>query len=115
MVDNISSELIPTDKQFVRIMSRLRFQPILRKENGDEFFATFYMRDYPYNTDDTYHEVTAGEVGRLDLISYTYYDTPLLWWVIAEANQIFHPMKDIKVGLFLRIPSPTWVYSNIVK
>jgi hypothetical protein len=109
-----TEELKPINKPFVRIMSRLRNQPILR-DGEHEFFSTFYIRQYPFNPDDIYHEIKAGEQGRLDLLSYHYYQTPLLWWIIAEANDIFHPMRDTVPGTVIRIPAPDWIYSNIVR
>lgn len=109
-----TEELKPINKPFVRIMSRFRQQPILQ-EGGDEFFSTFYMREYPYSSDDIYHEIKAGEEGRLDLLAYYYYQSPLLWWIIAEANNIFHPLKDVKAGAVIRIPSSDYIYSNIVR
>ena len=34
------------------------------------------------------HVVTRQEIDRLDMISYKYYQTPELWWLIAEVNFI---------------------------
>lgn len=61
---------------------------------------------------DTEHVVTNDEVGRLDKISYKYYRNPLLWWVIAKANNIENPMEDVVLGTRLLIPSTTQIFGK---
>jgi len=34
------------------------------------------------------HTVTSDEIGRIDTISYKYYKSPELWWLLAEVNYI---------------------------
>lgn len=38
-------------------------------------------------------------------ISYLFYKTTSLWWVIAKFNSILFPLKEIKTGTVLYIPS----------
>lgn len=40
----------------------------------------------------------------LDLISLQQYGTPLLFWLIADFNDILDPMIDIPKGTNLKIP-----------
>lgn len=40
----------------------------------------------------------------LDEISIKYYDTPLYYWIIGEANNIKDPFVKVKKGVSLRIP-----------
>lgn len=40
----------------------------------------------------------------LDEISIKYYDTPLYYWIIGEANNIKDPFAKVKKGVSLRIP-----------
>lgn len=47
--------------------------------------------------------VMAKETDRLDLLSFTYYNTVTLWWVIALTNGIVGSMYP-KVGQILIIP-----------
>jgi hypothetical protein len=68
---------------------------------------------------DTYHQVTAYDQFRLDLISYRYYLTPEYWWIIAAANDILDPFA-LEVGTILRIPSDNivvndWLQSPVKK
>lgn len=61
------------------------------------------------DADDQYHPVIQNE--RLDLIAYSYYGDSVeraaeLWWVIADANNIFNPFDlSMYVGQSLLIPS----------
>lgn len=103
-----TNELFPIRKTFTDGSSRFRRWPILQ-ENGSEFFSTYYSHTYPFSPSDIYHEVSAGEEGRLDLISHQYYGTSLLWWVIAEANDLFNVWTEVTSGKVLRIPSTSYV------
>lgn len=65
-----------------------------------------FMEDLSFLKNDAYlmtiHKVTAPEVERLDIISYKYYKTPELWWLIAEVNNI--DAFDMYEGQELIIP-----------
>ena len=60
---------------------------------------------------DNYHEVTAVDKLRLDLISYKYYLQVEYWWVIALANNILDPF-NIPIGTILRVPSESTVINE---
>ena len=47
--------------------------------------------------------VQASESGRLDLVSYRVYNTPVNWWIIARFNSIINP-DAVQAGTRLRIP-----------
>ena len=53
---------------------------------------------------DNYHQVTAYDQFRLDLIAYRYYLSTDYWWIIATANNLFDPF-NLVIGSILRIPS----------
>lgn len=60
--------------------------------------------DIPYTDTDDYVVTTVGD--RLDLLAYSYYKDPELWWVISVANN--HITKGSMFptpGLQLRIPT----------
>lgn len=78
-------------------------------DEGDEYVESVNPMDVSESTSDYYHTVLSGEEDRLDLISYRYYNTPLLWWVIAEASELFNPL-DVPVGTVLRVPSVLSIY-----
>lgn len=56
-------------------------------------------KDYKYDTT----IVTASESGRLDLVSYRVYNTPVNWWIIARFNSIINPETAV-AGTKLKIP-----------
>lgn len=47
--------------------------------------------------------VMAKESGRLDLVSYRVYNTPVYWWLIARFNGIINPETAV-AGTRLKIP-----------
>ena len=61
---------------------------------------------------DSYHTVQSNEECRLDIISYNYYGNPLLWWVLAQANDIYDPLVKPKAGDILRIPDLVSMYGD---
>ena len=94
--------------------NELRFNEnlILRTE------YTIYQKPYrrltiPYDATDQLHFVTAGEVGRLDLIARKWYNNLNLWWVIAETNSIKDPL-DFEAGIALRIPTLARIFLEII-
>lgn len=112
------SDLAP----FVSVEEKTR--PILESPNryevgyqlsdGTYLWDTFQFRpEVPTSEDDLYHELTAGEVGKLDVVSFYYYGTVDLWWVIAIANNILNPLR-IPAGTRLRIPSIDVVYREVI-
>lgn len=54
--------------------------------------------------DFTRHSVGPGEIGRLDLIAFRYYEEVNFWWAIAEANDIQNPLTEMYPGQQLLIP-----------
>lgn len=58
----------------------------------------------PHSTDVIYI-LEAGDVARPDMISYKFYQTPTLYWVILWVNNILDPFEGMYPGMMLRIPS----------
>lgn len=82
-------------------------------ETGESFLATrLPIDEIPVRTNDIYHTVKTNEVTRLDVIAHTYYKNPLLWWVIAQANDIYNPFEEIASGTILRVPAIETLYGN---
>lgn len=74
------------------------------KETGESLLSTREIETISYRYTDIFHKVAPNEVGRLDIIADKYYRNPLLWWVIAQANDIYDPIKGVPVGTTLRVP-----------
>lgn len=90
-------------------ISRYNHLDILRDGSGNEFIESWRDIEIPESNSDNYHEVGSGEVNRLDLIAYQYYNNARLWWIIALANNIKNPLI-LEVGDLLRVPSLDVVY-----
>lgn len=73
----------------------------------DGAFGKWRFGSNSFNDDgtDTFRQVVSGEEFRLDLISFSEYGTPDLWWAIALANDIRNPFVKPYIGEFLRIPN----------
>ena len=102
-----------TRSKDVRRSNRYRKCLILKDlETGDTLLSTRCIPTITETPQDTVHTVKYNEVCRLDLLAYNYYNNALLWWVIAEANNIVDPFIEIKEGTQLRIPSIEGLYAE---
>ena len=81
-------------------------------ETGDRLLESRDIRKINLNVDDYYHTVQPHEECRLDLIAYKYYGNPLLWWAIAQANDIYDPLTRPLSNEIVRIPSLVKMYDN---
>lgn len=81
-------------------------------DSGETFLSTREIVDIPVNANDKYHTVESHETTRLDLIAAKYYRNPLMWWIIAQANNIYDPFEEIEAGTLLRIPALESLYGN---
>ena len=91
--------------------SRYRNHWRVLDNEGDLYQESYNELTITSNSADKIHEVKAGEENRLDLISYNYYGSPLLWWVIAEASDITNPF-NVPIGTLLRIPANKTLYGS---
>lgn len=90
-------------------VSRYHNMRRIKDTEGDEYLETYESIEFPERSDDQYHLVEPSEENRLDLISYKYYGTPLLYWAIAEASGLTDP-EIVPSGITLRIPSRQALY-----
>ena len=91
------------------LMSRFRDLDRLVSWDGYEFIESVDDLEIKESVNDVFHQVMPEEEGRLDLISYKYYGTVLLWWVIAKVSLIEDPLT-VKAGEVLRIPSKDYTF-----
>lgn len=90
--------------------SRLRFADLLTTD-GVEFWDTVDLPDIPIQTDDLTYTVNA--VDRPDMLAYKFYGTPVLWWVIAKANDLELFPTELYEGQQLRIPASRYVLQQL--
>ena len=76
-------------------------------ENGRYFLGTFSARDIPRHNTDQFYVLSSEDVARPDLLSYKFYGTPKLYWVILWLNNISDPFEGMYPGMLLRIPTYT--------
>lgn len=91
-----------------------KFMPQAQERSGAKpYHETIYRRGVKLSNADTYYTVTDRTEGRLDTISQIHYNTPILWWVIAQANAVtLFNAFNIPRGTILRIPSLTSLYES---
>lgn len=81
-------------------------------DTGDILISSREDLSIPNRGRDVYHRVESHESSRLDLLAQKYYRNPLLWWVIAQANEIYDPITPVPPGTLLRIPDIESLYGN---
>jgi len=94
----------------VALRSRLRFAQLLEID-GFTFWDTLEPPDIPEQSDDISYDVKSHD--RIDLLANRFYGDPVLWWVIAVANDMEIIPTDFNVGDILRIPSPRFVLQEL--
>ncbi len=110
-----TKELFPLANQPAILHQYCRFNshPIYQDpDTGDRFIGTWVPPVIPYKSSDKSTQVTQGNAFRPDIISYTYYNTPLLGWLICYVNGIANPydrVTGLVPGLILRIPDITTI------
>ena len=80
--------------KFYNILKSINLFPSKNSNAEEEYYTTF---------NDTWH-----------LISYKYYKTMDLWWLVCAYNQIKNPVNMPKIGTKIRLLKPEFV-SKIVQ
>lgn len=110
-VTNTNKTFLEVTKKRLSNTSFLRLFNIL--QDSEEFMNIF--RSYTLNEDVTsetvfYEMYEIDHNDWLDNISYKYYNTPYLWWVIALMNNINNPFEDLQPGYTLKILKTEHLY-----
>ena len=77
-----------------------------------EHFDLLELPEIPVQADDTAYEVLSSD--RITTLAYKFYDSAVLWWVIAAANGLELLPVDMYPGLILRIPSKRYVFQVLL-
>jgi hypothetical protein len=88
----------------------LHFADLLTVD-GYEFWDTLFLNGIAPQNDDTSYTLRDGD--RIDLLAFNFYGDPVLWWVIAVANNLEFLPTDLKGGQILRIPSVNYVTKTL--
>lgn len=86
----------------------------IMQDSDDNKFVNFF-RSYVFNDDvttnivffDTYQ---VDNDDWWDTISYKYYGTPYLWWVVALTNNIMNPFEELNTGDDIKILKEQYIY-----
>ena len=79
-------------------------------DNGQPFYNLIRSVNFPEDLDPTVYTLhTALPNEHYTTISYNYYGTTKLWWVICGANQILDPTYPPYTGRQLRIIKPEYI------
>lgn len=90
--------------------SRLRFKELI-DINDVVFWELDNLPTVPLSNEDQYYRVKQDD--RIDLLANAFYSDPNLWWVIALANNMELLPTDLIPNAIIRIPSPTYVASQL--
>lgn len=88
---------------YVEKYARSKFM-VIETQNTDtyiDFFSDKSIKMVQNLQRHSLHTFTAGQ--KLTKISYDYYGTTTLWWVILVYNGFFHPL-EVPYGIVLLIP-----------
>lgn len=78
------------------------------------FIKTFVDIIPSYIDGEISHIVTEKEINRMDLISWKYYKTPELFWIILAVNDILNPF-EISEGTVLRILPKDFIEYHLIR
>lgn len=92
--------------------SRLKFTDLISKD-GYTFWDATPQVDIPEQDDDI--QYTVRDLDRIDSLAVKFYGDPVLWWVIAQANDWELVPSEIATGDVIRIPSPRYVLGSLFK
>ena len=107
-MDNILYELNKNSypKSRSALPSRYTWTPLFTDDEIDRaYLGTWESRNLTEDPSDQLYVLEEYEVGRPDLISYRYYKTPKLYWLILHVNDISDPFEDMYPGMLIRIPA----------
>lgn len=86
-----SSRYVDSEIEYLSVVENGDVTPVVGYEFAD--LSVMSWIDYRWKSGD-----------RLDLVSHQFYKTPLLWYLIAEANPEIEDVENIPAGYSIRIP-----------
>lgn len=108
MANSIELTANSSQNNIIYSNSRYNYHLIYRlPENGNKFLETFKITQIRSRPTDINYIVSQDRAFRPDLISYDFYDTPLLWWLFCIPNGIMNPLdktEGLYTGRVITIP-----------
>ena len=114
-----------TEKEFrsisssrLSVSSRLNIYNILTDTKNNVYFLnlfrTFDIADAVKENNRYFNIYYAEEEDWWDNISYKYYDTERLWWLVCAMNDIVNPFEELESGQQIKILKEGFLY-NVFK
>jgi hypothetical protein len=120
-IENSELNFYEITKHYLPNSSQLNLFNIFYDPDNREYFLNIF-RNYIINEDARVnflyylqHEIDNSDFP--DTISYDYYETSFLWWVIALFNDIKNPFEsfDEEETSFLKILKPQYIYQLLTE
>lgn len=97
-------------------VSQLKLFNILQDENGTRLQNIW--RSYSLNDDVTgqtvfYDTYEMEDEDWWENISYQYYETPSLWWILCIMNNVQNPFEELEPGQETKILKGAYIYQLI--
>jgi len=102
-------------RQRLPISSRLNVYDILRDSQTNEYFLNIF-RCYEFidevKNNNVYFDIYYTEdTDWWDNISYKYYETEVLWYLICLINDITNPFEEMVAGRQVKVLKKTFLYN----
>ena len=102
------------DTSYMRVDSRSKWKnKKVYTYNDNNYYEILDSIKVPYTFLDKVVQPNPGKESRLDLVSYEYYNTIKLWWIIAISNDIDNPL-DFSPGTVIRIPEISAIFATVL-
>lgn len=93
--------------------SQLKLFNILEDDDGDKFmniFRSFSLNNSVLSDASAFDTYEVSNDDWWENISYKYYGTVNLWWVIALFNEVVNPFEELEVGTNISILREDYLY-----
>jgi hypothetical protein len=104
---------LPNQPSIIHNYSRFNYHSVYQDPvTGDKFIGAWKPPNIPFKNSDKSMQVTQETAYRPDIISYNYYATPLLAWLLCYVNSIPNPYDKVNglyPGRVIRIPDITTI------
>lgn len=85
-----------------------------RGEDITNIFKKFSIKQSNLLSVNFYDEYIVQSADRWDTISYRFYNTTALWWLVANYNGVLNPFTELIVGEKIKIIKPELISSLIL-
>ena len=97
----------------LRNTSQLKLFNLLKDDDGDKFMNIF--KSYELNEDvetdaSLFDKYEVDNDDWWDNISYKFYGTPYLWWVLPLYNNMVNPFEDLEEGDTINVLKEEYMY-----